>query len=249
MILGAPCARDLECDTGFCVDGVCCNSACTNGCSTCALPQAKGVCSAIAAGATPRSQSFCPREAPSSCGLDGTCNGAKACRTHVQGTVCKPGLCSSMMATGSAICDGKGTCATPASKACAPYVCGVDACIAECANDMQCEPAAKCLAKTCFRLDAPQVTSTNGLVLCNQRTPAPPTETVLQAVGTFPPGATFEWTYSACGCVLSGFTASTLPVKNNSSGYFTVRWVDPQTGTKSAVSETVYVTVKTCTPN
>ena len=43
-VLGAACERDLECASGFCVDGVCCDSRCGELCATCAAPDALGTC-------------------------------------------------------------------------------------------------------------------------------------------------------------------------------------------------------------
>src|SRR5689334_25306332 len=44
--LGVPCARDLECASGFCVDGVCCDARCGDLCATCAAEGSPGTCSA-----------------------------------------------------------------------------------------------------------------------------------------------------------------------------------------------------------
>jgi len=41
---GETCAADKDCDTGHCVDGVCCESVCTRPCSVCNLPKTAGTC-------------------------------------------------------------------------------------------------------------------------------------------------------------------------------------------------------------
>lgn len=76
---GAPCAQATDCGSGFCVDGVCCDSACGNGDPTDCL-----VCSSALGGL-----------------LDGTCGPASS------GTVCRaavPGGCDL-----DEVCDGVGT--------------------------------------------------------------------------------------------------------------------------------------------
>ncbi len=45
---GTACGCDADCTSGFCVDGVCCNSACTETCKSCNTPSAPGVCSFVA---------------------------------------------------------------------------------------------------------------------------------------------------------------------------------------------------------
>ena len=41
---GETCSIDVECRTGHCVDGVCCNSDCPETCYNCAVPENEGVC-------------------------------------------------------------------------------------------------------------------------------------------------------------------------------------------------------------
>jgi hypothetical protein len=54
---GAACTMDMECGTGFCTDGVCCNERCqVDVCASCnspAMPSAKGTCTAFAADTDP----------------------------------------------------------------------------------------------------------------------------------------------------------------------------------------------------
>jgi hypothetical protein len=51
--LGQPCTTGAQCPTGFCADGVCCDTACTGICETCALPDKKGTCSPHLQGTDP----------------------------------------------------------------------------------------------------------------------------------------------------------------------------------------------------
>lgn len=48
---GQPCTEGLECATGFCAQGVCCDSSCTGECQACNLPDRAGLCSPINEGA------------------------------------------------------------------------------------------------------------------------------------------------------------------------------------------------------
>ncbi len=75
---GTACSADGRCESGFCVDGVCCESSCGGGSSTDCL-----VCS-VAAGAAADGRCD-PREAAATC--DGLCGGA--------GTCDEEGMCSS----------------------------------------------------------------------------------------------------------------------------------------------------------
>src|SRR5690606_23070874 len=72
---GSACESGWACETGFCVDGVCCDTACGHGslddcqvCSASAGATADGVCTPIAAGTT------C-REAAGPCDLAEACDG------------------------------------------------------------------------------------------------------------------------------------------------------------------------------
>jgi hypothetical protein len=42
--LGTACTMAAECASGFCVDGVCCNTACTGSCMTCGATGSVGTC-------------------------------------------------------------------------------------------------------------------------------------------------------------------------------------------------------------
>jgi hypothetical protein len=66
--LGSACIADNECQTGFCVDGYCCNTTCNSTCYTCNQMGHQGTCSPALDGTDPKSQCF---------GLN--CNGAGAC--------------------------------------------------------------------------------------------------------------------------------------------------------------------------
>lgn len=89
---GGTCSAANDCQSGFCVEGYCCNSACAQNCKACNVPGFLGICSTVPAGYADDS---CP--APQSC--DGT-TGASACVMKFPmgfsctlGTQCGSGLC------------------------------------------------------------------------------------------------------------------------------------------------------------
>ncbi|MFH0902049.1 MAG: kelch repeat-containing protein, partial [Pseudomonadota bacterium] len=92
---GAPCNRRQECRTGYCADGVCCNSTCAALCFSCDLAGSVGTCSPVPAGFDPIGE--CLTFAP--CG--GTCNGAGGCQAAKTGESC--GTCQ--------VCNELGSCA------------------------------------------------------------------------------------------------------------------------------------------
>jgi len=92
---GTACSSASACASGFCVDGVCCDSACDGTCVSCSQANRAGKCSPHTAGSDPQNQ----------CGLGSgtcrsTCNGAGACDYPKYGTPC--GTCL--------MCDGTGLC-------------------------------------------------------------------------------------------------------------------------------------------
>src|SRR6185369_11738732 len=92
---GAACAAGNQCTSGDCVDGVCCESTCTAACSACSSAKtgmADGHFAPVTAGTDPDSE--CAQEAATTCGHDGTCDGAGACRLYLAGTGCSNDSCS-----------------------------------------------------------------------------------------------------------------------------------------------------------
>jgi hypothetical protein len=95
--LGSACnpgGNGSDCASGHCVDGVCCDTPCTGMCSACTQARtgvASGTCAPVSAGQDPDDE--CEDEGPSTCGQDGTCDGAGACRTYQDGTVCATECC------------------------------------------------------------------------------------------------------------------------------------------------------------
>ncbi|APR78023.1 Tryptophan synthase alpha chain [Minicystis rosea] len=151
---GKTCSAGSDCTSGFCVDGVCCNSACTGTCQACtaALKGSgpDGTCGAIATGTDPNNE--CQDQGQTSCGNDGFCDGAGACRKYTSGTVCTAASCaSSSTLTKAKTCNGTGGCVAPSTptQACSPYVCASNACLAMCGSDTDCASGNYCSNGTC----------------------------------------------------------------------------------------------------
>jgi hypothetical protein len=91
---GQQCNEGSQCLSGFCVDGVCCNSQCDDTCKSCVLPDAAGSCSAILAGMDPGQE----------CGACHRCDGQGGCIQIPAGPE-DSGLCAACH-----VCDGDGEC-------------------------------------------------------------------------------------------------------------------------------------------
>lgn len=119
---GAACSRNRECDSEYCTDGVCCESACAGQCSACDLPGQRGRCENTLG--PPRE----PRPA---------CQGAPAC-DQVAGVF-----------TAAPRCDGHGGCARPEPTPCGGFGCSNEGCFASCFGDAECTAEFLCLDRTC----------------------------------------------------------------------------------------------------
>jgi hypothetical protein len=141
--LGAACTISSDCQSAFCVDGVCCNSACSGACQACNTPGRAGMCSPIPAGM--QDPVFCPVTPASSCGTDGTCDGAGACRLSPPGTLCAPATCAGSVLTQARTCNGAGACQPGTAVSCAPFTCQApQGCRTSCATSADCVPGTFC---------------------------------------------------------------------------------------------------------
>jgi MYXO-CTERM domain-containing protein len=148
LAAGVACAASEECLSGFCVDGVCCSTACTAPCQACSTGKtgaANGTCANVTVGTDPDND--CTAQPPSSCGTDGMCDGAGACRKYVSGTVCAPTSCGNGTLT-APTCNGSGTC-QPNPTSCGLYACAnTTMCATTCTNDAGCIPTHHCQLTT-----------------------------------------------------------------------------------------------------
>ncbi|MEB2311422.1 MAG: hypothetical protein OZ928_06205 [Polyangiaceae bacterium] len=149
--LAGTCTSAHECKSGFCVEGVCCNTACDGICQACTQAAKEddstdGTCGFAKAALDPHSD--CPDDRvekgdPTSCARDGLCDGAGACRNYAKGTACGSTSCAGNVQTGHA-CDGAGVCLDNATQDCGEYACLAGACTTSCAKAGDCNTAAYC---------------------------------------------------------------------------------------------------------
>ncbi|APR78282.1 Kelch repeat:Kelch precursor [Minicystis rosea] len=148
---GQPSTAPNACQSGFATDGVCCDAACTGSCVACSAAKkgsgVDGACGPIKVGTDPDSE--CANQGSSSCGTDGTCDGAGACAFYAAGTVCATGTCVGSTAIQPSLCDGSGSCVPGSATSCDPAGCSGGACLTGCTTDPQCGGSAYCNAGTC----------------------------------------------------------------------------------------------------
>ena len=73
-------------------------------------------------GTDPRNE--CDDQGIASCGSDGVCDGAGACRRYPAGVICKQPSCTGSTMTLAYRCDGAGACLPTSGQPCDPFVCG-----------------------------------------------------------------------------------------------------------------------------
>ena len=102
----------------------------------------------------------CTADTQTSCGLDGVCDGAGACRKWINGTACSSETCSGSTDTPARTCDGTGTCRAATNVSCGNYICGTTSCKTTCLSNADCSTSSFCSsAGHCI---APQ---TNGAIV------------------------------------------------------------------------------------
>jgi hypothetical protein len=105
--------------------------------------QADGKCAPVTAGTDPDNE--CTDQGASSCGTDGTCNGAGACRKYGAGTSCGPSSCNGSTFVSGGQCNGNGVCGASGQTPCSPYACTANGCkAAPCTTDADCAAGYGC---------------------------------------------------------------------------------------------------------
>ena len=102
--LGDVCAMNTDCASNFCVDGVCCGEACTDGCKACSMAKTgtvSGTCAFVSGNTDPDNE----------CASTADCNGAGVCElangltcttnTQCASGSCVDGFCCNMACSGS----------------------------------------------------------------------------------------------------------------------------------------------------
>ncbi len=162
LVKAAACIGHAECASGYCVDGVCCESACTGQCETCNAGAAAGFCTPVT-GAPKAGRAACDGVgAGTVCGK--RCDGQNrtACVYPLSGSVpCNSNACTGGEETKQSFCNGSGLCAdTP--KPCSPYVCGATSCKISCAANTDCAGGYRCKSGFCVAFDDPGSPCVNG---------------------------------------------------------------------------------------
>lgn len=146
LATGAVCEQNSDCTSDFCVDGVCCDSACTGSCEACSAANkgsgADGVCGPVNAGGDPDAE--CEDQGPTSCGTNGSCDGAGACALYSTETQCSDSTCSAGVRTLPGHCDGAGACAAGTTEDCEQGSCDGPVCLGQCQSDASCPPGDYC---------------------------------------------------------------------------------------------------------
>jgi len=145
---GQPCLDADECESGQCVDGVCCESSCTGPCRSCSLPSAPGQCLNVASN-VPDPHKTCVDQGNHTCLTNGLCDGQGSCQNYAAGTLCKPESCVDGLYTAPFTCDASGQCVFSGSRDCNPYVCNGSTCFDICTNNDQCMTGKYCANSSC----------------------------------------------------------------------------------------------------
>jgi hypothetical protein len=148
------CTSPSECSSGFCVDGVCCDSECKERCHSCALPSSPGRCSEEPLGVDLRA------ECGPALSCAGTCGKGGVCTTSVEGSQCQPSVCTGpTKGRGAATCKARGVMCNPTEGVefdCGAYACDAafGACRTSCTASDACAPGFTCnlTTKSCDRL-------------------------------------------------------------------------------------------------
>lgn len=138
---GSACTAGPDCQSGYCVDDVCCDTACDGACVSCGLTGKEGTCSPHAKDTDPDTD--CAGSDPA-CAT--TCDGLGACAFEAN-KPCGAASC----ANGQELvprCDATGAC-TNQTKLCAPYACAATTCNTSCNTDTDCSAGNFCKSYKC----------------------------------------------------------------------------------------------------
>ncbi len=140
---GQTCSTASDCGSGFCVDGLCCNSACGGQCQACDVAGTLGTCTTVTSGAPHGERTACVGDS-SAC--NGVCDGASpnACDFPGAATQCRGPSCTGAVATLAASCNQSGSCPQMVTVSCGRYGCGATDCNTSCGSDGDCSSGNFC---------------------------------------------------------------------------------------------------------
>jgi hypothetical protein len=142
--LGVACSNNSQCQSGACVQGVCCNNSCTGTCMSCLVQNHVGTCTNVPLGGNDPGNR-CTKTATTSCGTSGTCDGGGKCDDWDTSTSCRAQTCTSGVQTNAATCDGNGTCSASSTKSCGNYACNGASCKTTCSSSSDCAAGVTCI--------------------------------------------------------------------------------------------------------
>ena len=142
--LGAACTAAVQCQSGFCTEGVCCNNACSDGssglCKTCKATSTSvaGTCSYVDKGVAPKSGCKNSDLSIGDCSNAGTCDGAGACQRQPNTAGCRQNSCKAGVQILADFCNGGTQCPAEQTKNCGVFVCGSTTCLTTCKTNDDC---------------------------------------------------------------------------------------------------------------
>jgi hypothetical protein len=141
--LGAGCTGAVECRSGFCTDGVCCNAACSGQCEACDVPGGEGSCVAVRGAPHGARPACAPGTEENPCS-SASCAGEESSRDRCASfagsdVVCRTGVCEGGVQTLEGRCDGTGSCPVE-TKRCEPFACAGTSCGTTCRSSSDCAP-------------------------------------------------------------------------------------------------------------
>ncbi|MGZ3474075.1 MAG: Kelch repeat-containing protein [Polyangiales bacterium] len=147
LVNGTACTSDGQCDSGHCVDGVCCDAACDASCQACDVPGKVGTCTTITGK---------PHGTRAACGgsCSDLCNGTSIiCAAGTASTPCGTPSCAGGVISGTGTCSGPGSTCAIAPVDCAGHLTCADgtSCKTTCASDGDCASGYGCntVSKSC----------------------------------------------------------------------------------------------------
>ncbi len=163
--LGEPCNAGTECDSGHCVDGVCCTEACQGQCEACDRSGSLGVCGVVQ-GAPHGDRPACASDG-SVCA--GSCSGANRseCTYPDANSPCRALGCADGVSTLLTACDGAGSCPASQTVSCAPYLCDGDVCATYCVSSTDCVAGHTCDGGVCVGTSCVDDDDCPGDLVCN----------------------------------------------------------------------------------
>ncbi len=99
---------------------------------------------------------FCVASVCCNTACEGSCQSCKVtgregtCEFVAAGSACGEASCAMGVALPPSTCDGKGSCVMGVAQACAPFMCGANACTSACTVDGECAEEARCVSGQCM---------------------------------------------------------------------------------------------------